>query len=200
VLGEFIYTKSLGEMVTLCLEWKGHEMNMPEERRVILHIATSLDGFIATLDDGLEWLPEASELEDYGMEKFMQTIDCVLIGRRTWDIISQFEEEQFTEFERHIISRRTHNAIDFIRDLKNKSGKNIWLLGGGILNGECLQAELIDEIVVTQIPIELENGIPVYGKYGIHLSDSWKRDSETKFAGDITQIIWKPVTSTCCSR
>jgi dihydrofolate reductase len=168
---------------------------MVEARRVILHIATSADGFIATLDDGLEWLPGHSELEDYGMEKFMQTIDCVLIGRRTWDVISQFEEEEFTEIERHIISRRTHNAIDFIRDLKSKSGKNIWLLGGGILNGECLQAELIDEIVVTRIPIELEHGIPVYGKYGIRLPDSWKKESEAKFAGGITQIIWKPVAS-----
>ena len=79
--------------------------------------------------------------------------------------------------------------------MKKKSGKNIWLLGGGILNGECLQAELIDEIVVTQIPIELENGIPVYVNYGIHLPDSWEKNSETKFVGDITQIIWKPVAS-----
>ncbi|HIF16161.1 MAG TPA: hypothetical protein EYQ85_02785 [Candidatus Poseidoniales archaeon] len=168
---------------------------MVNERRVILHIATSRDGFIATLDDGLEWLPEPSESEDYGMVAFMQTIDCVLIGRRTWDVISQFEEEPFKEFERHILSRKTHSAVDLIQDLKRKPGRNIWLLGGGVLNGECLQAESIDEIVITQFPLELETGIPVFGKYGIHLPDSWEKESETKFAGDVVQIIWKPVVS-----
>ena len=168
---------------------------MVNDRRVILHIATSKDGFIATSDDGLEWLPEPSESEDYGMGEFMQTIDCVLIGRRTWDVISQFGEEQFTEFERHVLSRKTHSAEVLIHDLKRKSGKNIWLLVGGVLNGECLQAELIDEIVITQFPLELVTGIPVFGKYGIHLPDSWGRESETKFAGDVVQIIWKPIVS-----
>ena len=166
---------------------------MIDSRQVILHIATSSDGFIATQDDGLEWLPDPSESEDYGMGEFMRTIDCVRIGRRTWDVINQFEDDQFTEFERHIISRRTHNAIDFIRDLKNKSGKNIWLLGGGILNAECLQEDLIDKIVITQFPIKLDNGIPVFGKYGIDLPDSWIKDSEEKFTGNITQTIWKPI-------
>ena len=120
---------------------------MGEERKVILHIATSKDGFIATLDDGLDWLPGPTGDEDYGLGEFMETIDCVLIGRRTWDVISQFEEEPFSNFERHILSRKTHSAVDLIHDLKIKSGEHIWLLGGGVLNGECLQAEVIDEII-----------------------------------------------------
>ena len=169
-----------------------HGPYMAEERLVILHIATSKDGFIATLDGGLDWLPGPTGNEDYGLGEFMETIDCILIGRRTWDVISQFEEEPFTNFERHILSRKTHNAVDLIHDLKRKSGGHIWLLGGGVLNGECLQAEVIDEIIITRFPIELETGIPVFGKYGIHLPDSWKKESETKFVGDITQIIWKP--------
>jgi hypothetical protein len=49
--------------------------------------------------------------------------------------------------------------------------------------------------VITQFPLELETGIPVFGKYGIHLPDSWEKESETKFAGDVVQIIWKPVVS-----
>ena len=172
-----------------------HGLYMAEQRRVILHIATSKDGFIATLDGGLDWLPGPTGNEDYGLGEFMETIDCVLIGRRTWDVISQFEEEPFTNFERHIISRKTHNAVDLIHDLKSKSGSHIWLLGGGVLNGECLQAEVIDEIIITRFPIELETGIPVFGKYGIHLPDSWQKESETKFVGDVTQIIWKPFVS-----
>jgi dihydrofolate reductase len=172
-----------------------HGPYMGEERKVILHIATSKDGFIATLDDGLDWLPGPEGDEDYGLGEFMETIDCVLIGRRTWDVISQFEEEPFSNFERHILSRKTHSAVDLIHDLKIKSGEHIWLLGGGVLNGECLQAEVIDEIIITRFPIELETGIPVFGKYGIDLPDSWEKKSETKFAGDVTQLIWKPFVS-----
>ena len=167
-------------------------MKMSKERQIILHIATSSDGFIATLDDGLEWLPKPSDSEDYGINKFMKTVDCVLIGRRTWDVISQFEEEQFTELERHIISRRTHDGVEFIRELKKKSGLNIWLLGGGILNGECLQSDLIDEIVITQIPIELKEGIPAFGKFGCQIPDSWNKVSEKRFPKDIIQIVWTP--------
>lgn len=165
--------------------------NMAGSRRVIVHIATSLDGFIATKDDGLDWLPHPSGSEDYGMGEFMQSVDCVLIGRRTWDIISQFEEEQFTDFDRHILSRKSHDAIELIRELKIKSGMDIWLLGGGILNGECLQANLVDEVVITRIPIELGDGIPVFGELGVDLPSAWIKESEACFPNEIVQTTWK---------
>jgi dihydrofolate reductase len=104
---------------------------MSELRRLILHIATSSDGFIATEDDGLEWLPQSSETEDYGMESFMASVDSVIIGRKTWDVIRQFEEQPFPNFERHILSYSTHDGTAYISELKKKKGKNIWLLGGG---------------------------------------------------------------------
>ena len=168
------------------------------KRRLVLHIATSSDGFIATKDDGLDWLPhpQLNDSEDYGMNDFMQTVDCVVIGRRTWDVISKFEEEQFPEFERHILSRSTHQGIMFIEQLKNKSGKDIWLLGGGILNSECLQANIIDEIVITQFPIQLKEGIPIFGTLGVRLPNTWMIENQIQFAKDVTQTNWKPVLKT----
>jgi|TARA_B110000263_G_C15137988_1_gene432009 dihydrofolate reductase len=165
------------------------------KRRLVLHIATSSDGFIATKDDGLDWLPQLGDSEDYGIADFMQTVECVVIGRRTWDVINQFEEEQFPEFERHILSRSTHQGIMFIKQLKNKSGKDIWLLGGGILNGECLQANIIDEIVITQFPLQLNEGIPVFGPLGVDLPDTWEIENQTGFAKGVTQTKWKPVVN-----
>ena len=166
------------------------------KRRLVLHIATSSDGFIATKDDGLEWLPQLDGSEDYGMRDFMQTVECVVIGRRTWDVISQFDEEQFPGFEQHILSRSTHQGILFIQQLKNEPGRDIWLLGGGILNGECLQADLIDEIVITQFPILLEEGLPVFGNQGVDLPDSWGIETQTEFANDVTQTKWIPIVRT----
>ena len=166
------------------------------KRRLVLHIATSSDGFIATKDDGLDWLPQLDGTEDYGMAEFMQSVECVVIGRRTWDVISQFEEEQFPEFERHILSRSTHQGILFIKQLKSKPGKDIWLLGGGILNGECLQANLIDEIVITQFPVQLKEGIPLFGAFGVDFPDSWAIESQTIFANDVIQNKWKSIVKT----
>jgi len=166
------------------------------KRRLVLHIATSSDGFIATKDDGLDWLPQLEGTEDYGMGEFMQSVECVVIGRRTWDVISQFKEEQFPGFERHILSRSTHQGIPFIKQLKSKSGKDIWLLGGGILNGECLQANLIDEIIITQFPVKLKEGIPLFGILGVDLPDSWAIETQTKFANDVTQSKWKAIVKT----
>ena len=60
-------------------------------RPVVLHTAASLDGFIATVDDGLDWLPAPDETEDFGMKAFMATVDTVLMGRRTWDITREFK-------------------------------------------------------------------------------------------------------------
>lgn len=164
-------------------------------RRIILNIATSQDGFIATNGDGLDWLPQPTDGEDYGLAEFMKSVDCVLIGRRTWDVISQFEEDQFLDFDRHIFSRSTHDAIEYITKLKIKPGKDIWLLGGGILNGECLQAGIIDEIIITQIPIVLDEGIPVFGLLGVELNNSWKEVSKMNYGNGIVRTSWKQDSS-----
>ncbi len=59
------------------------------------HIATSQDGFIATENDGLDWLPQPNEVEDFGMKVFMNTVDCVVMGRRTWEVAQTLEENPF---------------------------------------------------------------------------------------------------------
>jgi|TARA_B110000881_G_scaffold218147_1_gene237064 dihydrofolate reductase len=165
---------------------------MSGHRRLTLHIATSSDGFIATTDDGLEWLPQPSGAEDYGMGAFMETVDCVIIGRKTWDVIRHFEEEQFPNFERHILSYSTHDGTAFISELKQKRGKGIWLLGGGILNEECLKANIIDEIVITKFPVELGEGIPVFGALGDCLPPQWEKVSQHLFSDGEIQSVWIP--------
>lgn len=163
---------------------------MGETRRLILHIAISSDGFIATKDDGLEWLPAPSETEDYGMNAFMASVDCVIIGRKTWDVIRHFEDDPFSTFERHVLSFSTHDGVSHLSELKKKQGKDIWLLGGGILNGECLNAELIDEIILTKFPIELGAGIPVFGTLGVVMPPHWKKVSEKFFDNGVIQSSW----------
>ena len=165
---------------------------MQQLREVILHIAASEDGFIATLDDGLDWLPTPNETQDFGMNAFMDTIDCVLIGRRTWEIALTLEEHPFANFERHIFSHATGEATHIVEELKKRNGLNIWLLGGGILNASLLKAKLVDEVVITTIPITLQKGIPIFGPLGTTIPEEWKLKKTVHYTDhNSTQETWR---------
>jgi len=159
-------------------------------RPLVLHIAASLDGFIATEDDGLDWLPSPDDTEDFGMKAFMSTVDTVLMGRRTWDVTREFEEQPFGDMQLHVLSRSTHNAVDLAHRLKALEGGTIWLIGGGLLNASLMSADLIDEVVVTTIPIALEQGIPLLGPLGTALPETWTPVDTVQYSGGIVQTRW----------
>lgn len=159
-------------------------------RPVVLHIAASRDGFIATEDDGLAWLPPPTEAEDFGMKAFMAQVDCVVMGRRTWEIAQTLEESPFSAYDRHICSRAGEAAETLIRRLKEGEGGVIWLLGGGQLNACLLKADLIDSIVVTEIPVTLNAGIALFGSLGTAIPSQWKREDVRTYTGGIVQTTW----------
>ncbi len=151
-------------------------------RKVKLYIAISLDGFIADKDGKIEWLtgfPNPTGT-DYGYEAFLATIDTTLIGHTTYRDILQLADVfpypdktnyvftadstiQHTEYIQFI----NPSLPDFIKELKAKPGKDIWLVGGGILNGKFLEADLIDEIIIHQMPVVLGEGVPLFGKVSL---------------------------------
>jgi dihydrofolate reductase len=145
-------------------------------RKVILYIATSLDGFIADQNHGLDWLENFPhpEGEDYGYGEMISRIDTTLMGRETFRFLENFQGPfpypdtknyvftqslKSTDFPVEIVSE---NAVAFVTRLKNEPGKDIWLVGGGKLNATLANAGLIDEIILTQIPVFLGLGIPVF--------------------------------------
>jgi len=117
-----------------------------KQRKIILYIASSLDGFIATEDHNLEWLFAVEGENDNGYSKFYETVDTVLLGRTTYDWIIEHEKNKFPYIgkECYVFSREErsnteyvtfvqNNIIDFITDIKHRNGKNIWIVGGSIL-------------------------------------------------------------------
>src|SRR5687768_2207279 len=112
-------------------------------RKVILYIATSLDGFIAKPDGDINWLLQVErEDEDYGYYKFMNTVDTVIMGRKTYDkVLSIVPEYPHKEKKSYIITRTsrpsegnlvfyTGDVKSLVEELKSKKGKNIYLDGG----------------------------------------------------------------------
>ena len=145
-------------------------------RKVTFGGANSLDNFIARKDDAVDWLLWGDEAASY-MKEFWKTIDTVVMGRRTYEValrLSKGGGGGYPGVKTYIFSRTlkksrgkkveiiSTDAAEFVRDLKNKEGKDICVLGGGLLAKSLFEADLIDEIGFNIHPVLLGQGIPLF--------------------------------------
>ncbi|WP_420388198.1 dihydrofolate reductase family protein [Roseivirga sp.] len=160
-------------------------------RKLITYIAISLDGKIADRDGGVEWLeslPHPKD-EDYGYATFIQSIDTTIMGNTTYQQVLGFDVPfPYQEQTNYVLTRNTDLKDDEnvlfiskdhaarIEELKKEEGKDIWLIGGGQINTLCLQAGLIDEMIVHVMPYVMGAGIPLFSNeqlmQQIRLTDS----------------------------
>lgn len=146
-------------------------------RKIKLYIAASIDGYIAGPDGELDWLsdyPITPEL-NYGYEDFFESIDTVIMGRRTYrDILNMGVIYPYKDKISYIITRNaintpkediiyiTNGIENNISALKKREGKDIWLVGGGEIVSLFLNQNWIDEMIITYIPILLGEGIRLF--------------------------------------
>ena len=148
---------------------------MITQRKVILYIAMSLDGYIATPDNGLEFLSLVEEKDqDYSYKDFVNTVDTVIVGRKSYDkVLSMGLEYPHTDKELYIITRTPRPTVgsttfytgdlnELVSGLKRKDGKDIYVDGGAEIANEMLSENLIDEFYISVIPILLGNGISLF--------------------------------------
>lgn len=146
-------------------------------RKISLFIATSLDGYIAKPNDDLSFLKLVEkEGEDYGYSAFTNTIDTLIIGRRTYDYVlkeigsSHYDNGQrdvyvITRNQRPKVGRTTFytgNLSELVKQLKSEKGKNIYCDGGAEVINELLKHDLIDEFIISVIPVLLGNGTRLF--------------------------------------
>jgi len=145
--------------------------------KIILYIATSLDGFIADINGGVDWLPhpkDDAELEAVGYKDLMERIDTILMGSRSYKQILSFGDWGWPDKQTYVFTSKkietdkpyisiTHDSpFEFMAKLKAlKSNKDIWLLGGAELAKSFAQECLVDEIILTIVPQALGAGIPL---------------------------------------
>lgn len=144
-------------------------------RKIKLFIACSIDGYIATKSGDIQFLDQAAiDNEDYGYEAFMSHIDTVIMGRKTYDKIKSFDvafphlNEAVYVFSK--TRKGSNDEVTFVNDdapqflhaLKQQPGKDIFLDGGAQLIHTCLHHQLIDEMIISIIPICLGDGIPLF--------------------------------------
>jgi dihydrofolate reductase len=144
-----------------------------------VYIATSLDGFIATNEGHLDWLDEIPnpEKSDYGYAEFMAAIDALVMGRKTFDKVRSFDLWPYDK-PVYVLSSGKPDVPDGLQDkikVVNQSPRevvdrlhglgyqNLYIDGGRTIQ-EFLQADLIDEMIITRVPVLLGNGIPLFSK------------------------------------
>ncbi len=146
-------------------------------RKVILYIAMSLDGFIAKPDGDISFLSlMEQEGEDYGYLDFTATVDTVILGRKTYDkILSMGIEVPYGDRQVFVLTRNpTHATGNFtfysgslpglIFKLKNQDGKHIYCDGGAETVHAFLKDYLFDELIISIIPVLLGDGIRLFGQ------------------------------------
>ena len=141
------------------------------KKKIILYIATSLDGFIAKEDGNIKWLTKyESSGEDYGFKELYDRIGTILVGGVTYRQI----EEAYKGKEAYVFTKskpkQKADNIHFVNgdvkrivnNVKLRNNKNIWLVGGAALVNQFLNADLVDEYIITIIPTLLGKGIPLF--------------------------------------
>lgn len=140
--------------------------------KITLFIATSLDGYIAGPDDDLSWLFTDA---DYGFTDFYDSVDALVMGRGTYEVIKTFGKWPYSGKHAVVVSSKTDvepstpdtvsfrgELKDLSEDLKSQGYENVWLVGGGELVRSYLSEGLIDNINVSLHPVLLGTGIPLF--------------------------------------
>lgn len=167
------------------------------DSRVTIHMAASLDGFIARRDGSVDWLETSDEfvdgdtLDPRSVEAFLQTIDCYVMGSRTYETALGFESRglgwPYGEKPTFVLTSRelprVRESVDFysgdLAQLVNgrlrPAFRTIWFVGGGGVAAQCLRLGLADEVRYAILPILIGDGIPFFEKVdrdvALHLAE-----------------------------
>ncbi|WP_045115036.1 dihydrofolate reductase family protein [Microscilla marina] len=146
-------------------------------KKIVYHIASSIDGYIATPNGGVErFLMQGAHADEF--QQSLNGYDTVLMGRKTYEFGFQYGikpgEPAYPGLHHVIVSGTLQfdsnqqvqlvndQAVEYITHLKKQTGKSIWLCGGGHLAGLLAQHQLIDEVILKVNPIVLGQGIPLF--------------------------------------
>ena len=154
------------------------------ESRVTIHMVASLDGFIARKDGRVDWLETSDEFEEGEsfdpdfIREFLKTIDCYVMGSRTYETALEFEAKgygwSYGDKPTFVLTRRslpkTRETVEFysgdlaqlVNERLKPSFRSIWFVGGGAVSGECLRLGLADEVRYSIMPVVIGEGIPFF--------------------------------------
>ena len=169
---------------------------------ITIHMAASLDGFIARKDGSVDWLETSDEflagetMDPEFVAKFLETIDCYMMGSKTYEAALGFDQKglgwPYGDKPTFVLTRRDLPKLrksvefhsgdlgEFLDRRLRPAFRNIWVVGGGSVAGECLRRGLADEVVYSILPVLIGEGISFFDRLDrdvpLHLADikAWK--------------------------
>jgi len=141
-------------------------------RKVTFRVANSLDNYIARKDGSFDWIQQSEE-SSASLAGFWKTIDTVLWGRKTYDLVKG-RMPTFQGVKNYVLSRTlkesadkevelvNEDAAEFVHTLKSQKGRDIFVMGGGKLAKSLFEADLIDEVGMNIHPVFLGSGIALF--------------------------------------
>lgn len=169
---------------TTTVEFKS--MTISHNSRITIHMVASLDGFIARKDGSVDWLETSDEFADGDtidsefVEAFLKTIDCYVMGSRTYETALGFEAKglgwSYGDKPTFVLTSRNlprnRDTVEFysgdltqlVNERLRPAFRSIWFVGGGAVSSECLRLGLADEIRYSVVPVLIGNGIAFFEK------------------------------------
>jgi dihydrofolate reductase len=175
-----------------------------QKRKVVLYIAQSLDGYIAREDNDISWLSVVEqENEDYGYGDFIKSIDTVIMGRKTYEKVLSFGIEfPHKDKKCYVLSKTLEGSDrnvqfyngyvdDLIRKLRNEEGNGIFIDGGAEVVREFRSRNLIDEYIISIIPILLGKGIRLFKE--TDMDNNLKLIDNKAFSSGLVQLKYERI-------
>ena len=149
--------------------------------RCSIFIATSLDGFIARSDGAIDWLTDPADVdasEDYGYKAFIDSVDTLVVGRKTYELALTFKEWPYAGKKVVVLSSASPHVPEhlsgsveimsgapgeLVERLAQRGARHCYVDGGKTIQG-FLNAGLIQEMTITRIPVLIGAGIRLFGK------------------------------------
>lgn len=165
--------------------------------RVTIHMAASLDGFIARKDGSVDWMETSDEFADGAtmdaefVAEFLKTIDCYVMGSKTYETALGFETQglgwSYGDKPTFVLTNRelsrTRDSVEFhsgdltqfVNEQLRPNYGHIWFAGGGAVSADCVNLGLADEVSYAILPILIGDGIPFFDKLerdvALHLAE-----------------------------
>lgn len=175
-------------------------------------LATSIDGYIARKDGHIDWLERANSLvsagEDCGYAEFFDSVDCIVLGRKSFEKVLSFPNWPYSGKKVFVLSRKgikmsraelysevqvlSQNIVELAGQLRSAGYTKVYVDGGSVVQ-QFIQCGLLDELTVTRIPVLIHTGTPLFGNSENQAhSDLWLELIESRsWSFGFTQEKWK---------
>jgi dihydrofolate reductase len=164
--------------------------------KVLLNLAVSLDGFIEDALGGYDW---CFTDQDYGMTEFLARCDSIIFGRKSYEVMLQYDANPYPDKMKYVFSNTLASAAgnttllkgdvrEALTQIQQRSAGDIWFFGGAALLRDFMQHHLIDELHLSIHPVLLGSGTPLFS--GLEGRKSWRLLDVQHYDSGLVQLIY----------